>query len=192
MDTQLKAEILPDSPEQMTLVKEMKRVELQLQNLDRKTLKNKNENVAQHQPVSPRWSRITSTFKCFTRSAGCSNFPSKAGAGPDGQTEAQKGQPVKEEELKSFAVDFDNKDQAPAVGPLAPLMRCRSATPPPLASSQSRCPILMMPIAGRAGGTGATKSSCRVALEGEGHPAEGGNIAGQSGAEGSGQGDEAS
>ncbi|EDW25298.1 GL26509 [Drosophila persimilis] len=65
MDTQLKAEILPDSPEQ-ALVKEMKRVELQLQNLDRKTLKNKNENVAQHQPASPRWSRITPTFKCFT------------------------------------------------------------------------------------------------------------------------------
>ncbi|EDW25297.1 GL26511 [Drosophila persimilis] len=66
MDTQLKAEILPDSPEQ-ALVKEMKRVELQLQNLDRKTLKNKNENVAQHQPASPRWSRITPTFKCFTQ-----------------------------------------------------------------------------------------------------------------------------
>ncbi|XP_002021461.2 uncharacterized protein LOC6596323 [Drosophila persimilis] len=67
MDTQLKAEILPDSPEQKALVKEMKRVELQLQNLDRKTLKNKNENVAQHQPASPRWSRITPTFKCLTQ-----------------------------------------------------------------------------------------------------------------------------
>ncbi|XP_033236029.1 uncharacterized protein [Drosophila pseudoobscura] len=67
MDTQLKAEILPDSPEQKALVKEMKRVELQLQNLDRKTLKNENENVVQHQPASPRWIRITPTFKCFTQ-----------------------------------------------------------------------------------------------------------------------------
>ncbi|XP_033235634.1 uncharacterized protein [Drosophila pseudoobscura] len=102
---------------------------------------------------------------------------------------ARQVPPVKEEELKSFAVDFDNKDEAPAVGPLAPPMRCRSATPPPLTSRQSRCPILMMPIASRAGGTGATKSSCRIALEGDGHPAEDGNIAGQSGAEGSGHTD---
>ncbi|XP_033250053.1 uncharacterized protein LOC117189130 [Drosophila miranda] len=75
MDTQLKAEILPDSPEQKALFKERKRVELQLQNLDRKTLKNENEEnrqqylcltFAQHQPASPRWSRITPTLKCFT------------------------------------------------------------------------------------------------------------------------------